>query len=396
VTSPPVLPAAPHSKGWVIGRVAGAPLILQPLWFLVAAVITALLVPLVRSALPGVAAGWTVVIAATFVVVLFASVLLHELAHAFVARRLGRHVHEVVLSALGGHTAFARGSLGPGGSALVAAAGPAVNLVLGGALLAAAQPLLAGATLTQRATGVLVTAMASANLLVAGFNLIPGLPLDGGQLLASLVWRLTGRQHTGTVVAAWVGRLLAVGIVAWALGGPVLSGRTPDAFTLVWTLVIAVAVWSGASGALRQAVAQDRAAQLSVDAVGRRAGVLPEDATAADAAALTGGGGATGAWTDGGQAVGEAVLVGTDGVPVAYVDQAALAAVPHDSLATTPAWAVAAPLRPGAVVDAELVGQDLLMALVHAFRVQPVVVALRGGAPVALVLDAEVARRLQH
>ncbi len=389
MTSPP-LPAAPHSKGWVIGRVAGAPLILQPMWFLVAAVVTALLVPLVRSALPGVAVGWTVVIAGTFVVVLFASVLLHELAHAYVARRLGRHVHEVVLSALGGHTAFSRGSLGPGGSALVAAAGPAVNLVLGGVLLAAAQPLLAGATLTQRATGVLVTAMASANLLVAAFNLVPGLPLDGGQLLASLVWRLTGRQHAGTVAAAWVGRLLAVGLVAWALGGPMLSGRTPDAFTLVWTLVIAVAVWSGASGALRQAITQERAAQLSVASVGRDAAWLREDATAADAVATLAREAAEGS------TAGEVVLVAPDGVPVAYVDRAALDAVPRGALATTPAWSVAAPLRPGAVVDAELVGQDLLMALVGAFRVQPVVVALRGGIPVALVVDGEVARRLQR
>jgi len=371
----------------VIGRVAGAPLILQPMWFAVAAVVTAFLVPLVGGALPGIATGWTVLIAATFVVVLFGSVLLHELAHAYVARRLGRRVHEVVLSALGGHTAFARGSLGPGGSALVAAAGPAVNLALGGLLLAAAQPLLTGATLTQRATGVLVAAMASANLLVAGFNLVPGLPLDGGQLLAALVWRVTGRQHAGTVAAAWVGRALAVGLVAWALGSPLVSGRTPDTFTLVWTLLVAVAVWSGASGALRQAVAQERTARLAVGSVGRAAVALPRDATAARAAgaARAGGTGAT-----------EVVLVDEGGLPVAYVDRAALEAVPPTVLEATPAWSVAVPVRPGAVVDASLEGQDLLMALVVAFRVQPVVVAVRDGAPVALVVDAEVARRLQR
>lgn len=385
MTNPPVLPAVPHSKGWVIGRVAGAPLILQPMWFAVAAVVTAFLVPLVRSALPGVAVGWTVVIAATFVVVLFASVLLHELAHAFVARRLGRQVHEVVLSALGGHTAFRRGSLGPGGSALVAAAGPAVNLVLGGVLLAAAQPLLDGASLTQRASGVLVAAMASANLLVAAFNLVPGLPLDGGQLLAALVWRISGRQHTGTVTAAWVGRALAVGLVLWAVGSPLLSGRSPDAFTLVWTLVIAAAVWSGASGALRQAVAQERAAQLSIATVGRPVATLAEDASARHAAELLGSGGPH-----------DVVLVAAGGGAVGYVDKVALGAVPEAALSTTSAWSVAAPLRPGAVVDAGLEGQELLLALVGAFRVQPVVVAVQDGRPVALVVDGEVARRLQH
>lgn len=368
----------------MIGRVVGAPLILQPVWFIVAAVLTAILVPLVRTALPGVAAGWTVLVAATFVIVLFLSVLAHELAHAYVATRLGQRVHEVVLSALGGHTAFTRGGLGPGGSALVAVAGPLVNLVLGGVLLAAAQPLLAGADFTQRAVGVLVTAMASANLLVAVFNLVPGLPLDGGQLLASLVWRISGRQHTGTVVAAWVGRLLAAGLVVWAVGVPLVSGRRPDLFTLLWTLLIAGAVWSGASGALRQATTQERAVALNVPAVGRPAGTLPRTASAADVAALLGT-----------SNVSEVVLVDDDGVPVAYVDRVALGAVPQSALASTPAWSTAAPLRPGAVVDAELTGHDLLGVLVGAFRVQPVVAAVRGGTVVALLVDGDVARALR-
>lgn len=377
MTSP--APASlPHSKGWVIGRVLGAPLILQPVWFLVAAVLTAVLVPLVQSALPGTATGWTILVAATFVVVLFASVLAHELAHAWVATRLGQRVHEIVLSALGGHTAFTRGGLGPGGSALVALAGPLVNLVLGGALLALAQPLLA----THRAAGVLVAAMASANLVVAAFNLVPGLPLDGGQLLASLVWRLTGRQHTGTVVAAWVGRALAVGLLGWALVLPLAAGRSPVPFTVLWTLAVAAAVWSGASGALRQARTQERAGALSVESVGRPAQAVAAGASAADVvAALTAGSL-------------EVVLV-DDGVPVAYVDRGALASVPPHALAQTPAWSVAAPLHPGAAVDADLRGTDLLTALVAAFRVQPVVVALAEGRVVALLVDGDVARSLR-
>ncbi|NLF05986.1 MAG: peptidase M50, partial [Actinomycetales bacterium] len=224
-------------------------------------------------------------------------------------------------------------------------------------------------------------------LLVAGFNLVPGLPLDGGQLLAALVWKVTGRQHTGTVAAAWVGRALAVGLVAWALGRPLVSGRTPDTFTLVWTLVVAVAVWSGASGALRQAVSQERASRLTVESTGRAAIALPRGATAAEAAH-----GVRAAGTS----LTEVVLVDESGAPVAYVDRAALDAVPPAALEATPAWSVAAPVRPGAVIDANLEGQDLLMALVMAFRVQPVVVALRDGAPVALVVDAEVARQLQR
>lgn len=388
MTNPPAAITVPRSKGWVIGRVLGAPLILQPLWFLVAAVLTAILVPLVRSALPGVAPGWTILVAATFVVVLFLSVLAHELAHAWVATRLGQRVHEIVLSALGGHTSFTRGGLGPGGSALVAFAGPLVNLVLGGALLAAAQPLLAGSGFTQRAVGVLVAATASANLIVAAFNLVPGLPLDGGQLLAALVWQVSGRRHTGTVAAAWVGRALAAGLVAWVVLVPLATGRRPELFTLVWMFLIAATVWSGASAALRQAVTERRAEALTVPGVGRRAVGLRAGSSAADVVHVAGsptpGSGGT-----------EVVLVADDGAPVAYVDRAALAAVPPGTLATTPAWSVAAPVRPGATIDAQLTGPALLSALVSAFRVQPVVVAVRGREVVAILVDGEVARSLR-
>lgn len=376
----PATPALPYTKGWVIGRVTGAPLILQPVWFLVVAVLTGILVPIVRSALPDVAPEWTVLVAAVFVVVLFASVLAHEVAHAVVATRLGQRVHEVVLSALGGHTAFTRGSLGPGGSALVAAAGPLVNLLIGGVLLAGAQPLLDGQSTTQRAVGVLVAAMASANLLVGGFNLVPGLPLDGGQLLAALVWRVTGRRHTGTVVAAWTGRALALALLGWAFVLPVLAGRRPELVTVVWTVLVAGAIWSGAGGALRQAVLQERSEGLSVEGVGRAATTLPAGASVADVVAL---------------GPGEVVLLADDGAPAALVDRAAVAAVPPALAASTPAGSVAVALHPDAVVDADLRGTDLLGALVVAFRSARVAVAVRQGVPVAVLLEAEVARHLR-
>lgn len=369
----------PRTRGWVLGRFAGAPVVLRPVWFLVAALATGFLVPLVRVVLPRAGTGLTVGVAAAFVVVLFASVLLHELAHAWTARRLGRQVHEVVLSALGGHTTFTRGDLGPGGSALVAVSGPLVNLVLGGALLALAQPLLSAPVEARQALGVLVAAMASANLLVGGFNLVPGLPLDGGQLLVALVWRLTGRQSSGVVAAAWVGRALALGIVAWSLLRPLLLGARPDTVTVVWTLLVASAVWSGASVALRQARTQDAAARLTVAAVGRAARGVPQDGLVAELPADPR----------------ETVLVDASGAPVGLVDRAALEGVPSHLAAQTPLWAVARPVRPGAVVDAALTGPELLHALVLAFRVQPVVVALEDGRVVAVLHDQEVARSLR-
>ena len=90
------------------------------------------------------------------------------------------------------------------------------------------------------------------NLLLAGFNLLPGLPLDGGQLVQSLVWGVTGRRDLGLVVAGWCGRLLAVGVALWYVARPLAQG-TSDLFGVGFGLVMAWILWSGATAALRRA-----------------------------------------------------------------------------------------------------------------------------------------------
>ena len=98
-------PAVPRTSGWVIGRVAGAPIILAPSWLLAAVVLTFLFAPTVRSWSPDLG-GRVYVVAAVFVVLLFASVLVHELAHGLVARARGQQPREFVLTLWGGHTTF--------------------------------------------------------------------------------------------------------------------------------------------------------------------------------------------------------------------------------------------------------------------------------------------------
>jgi hypothetical protein len=90
------------------------------------------------------------------------------------------------------------------------------------------------------------------NLLLAGFNLLPGLPLDGGQLVQSLVWGVSGRRDLGLVVAGWCGRLLAVGVALWYVVRPVAQGSS-DLFGIGIGLVMAWILWSGATAALKRA-----------------------------------------------------------------------------------------------------------------------------------------------
>ena len=94
--------------------------------------------------------------------------------------------------------------------------------------------------------GLVLGGIGWVNLLLALFNLLPALPLDGGQILESLVWGVTGRRASGLLVAGWAGRVLAVLIVLWAVGLPLVQGRTPDLIRIVWAGFIASVIWRGA------------------------------------------------------------------------------------------------------------------------------------------------------
>ena len=142
----------------------------------------------------------------------------HEVAHAVAARLLGFRVHRIVATLWGGHTAYDGTGTTPARSAVVAVGGPLANLAL------AALGAVATATLPWPASEF-ARSFTWLNLLLAGFNLLPGLPLDGGQLVQSLVWWLSGRRDLGLVVAGWCGRVLAVGVVLWYAARPAGRGQ---------------------------------------------------------------------------------------------------------------------------------------------------------------------------
>ena len=137
---------------------------------------------------------------------LFVSVLLHELGHSLVALREGVKVRSITLFLMGGVARVERECSTAMGSLRVAAAGPAVSLILGLILLAASHP---GNHVSQL-LGNLLTQLGWLNLVLAIFNLLPGLPLDGGLILKSLVWQWTGSQRRGIQVATASGRFLSL------------------------------------------------------------------------------------------------------------------------------------------------------------------------------------------
>ncbi len=193
--------------GWQLMRIRGIPLRVHPSWFIILVLFT-LAFQQQAARLPDASGSpflsWLLGLATALL--LFVSVLLHELGHSLVALREGVKVNSITLFLLGGVARVERECSTAMGSFRVAAAGPVVSFALAGLLLASqhaadhANPLL----------GNLVGQLGILNLVLAVFNLLPGLPLDGGLILKSLVWQFTGSQRRGTQVATATGRFLSL------------------------------------------------------------------------------------------------------------------------------------------------------------------------------------------
>ena len=369
---------AQRSSGLQIGSIAGARVVVHPGWAVIVALVAVLFGPVVRSYLPGLG-GWAYLVAAVFGVVMLVSVLAHELAHALGARRFGVALHRISATLTGGHTEMDHART-PGATAVIAACGPAANLLLAAIAWWVLQLLpdqflrfpVPGVT-TGGVAALLLTATAGWNAMIAVLNLLPGLPLDGGRLVEALIWRLSGRRTTGTVVAGWCGRVLAVALVLAALVLPYAQGTSPDLVTAVWVGLVAAFLWMAASSSLKSVARERMVASLSLDALVVPALSAPVATTLAEVDG--------GPWPDP-----EVVVIGAGGEPVGYVDRVAARAVPHQLRGTTTLGAVLVPLPPGAVVESGLIGQDAVRAVAQAARSSPVMV-VRGPSGVTGLLQ---------
>ncbi|MFC4010435.1 site-2 protease family protein [Nonomuraea purpurea] len=335
-------------SGLRMGKPFGIPVYVSWTWFVVAAFITMMFGPRFRQMLPELDSTAAYAVAFVFAVLLYVSVLLHELAHSVLAKWYGLPVRRITLYLLGGVSEIEKEPPTPGKEFMVAAAGPALSLGLAGLGLLGDIFLINNGGIPE----LLVWQLWVANLIVGVFNLMPGLPLDGGRMLRAGVWKLTKNPGSGTVVAAWGGRVLAVLLVAFPVTTSLLGGQDLDITDLLWPLVLASFIWMGASQSLRVAKIRARIPQVNARALARRA--MPVTAETPLSEALR---------QAGERRAGALVVVGHDGQPLAIVNEAAVQATPEHRRPWVNVGSLAKSLEPSMVLGADLTGEPLIDAM---------------------------------
>ncbi|MFF4953996.1 site-2 protease family protein [Streptomyces chattanoogensis] len=351
----PTGPKAPDGKkggGILMGRPFGVPVYVAPSWFVVAALITWVFGGQLERVLPELGIA-RYLVSLFFAVAFYASVLVHELAHTIAALRFKLPVRRIQLQFFGGVSEIEKETETPGREFVLAFVGPLLSLVLAGIFYAGMQ-LVEPATVP----GVLLAGLMVSNLIVAVFNLLPGLPLDGGRMLRAVVWKITGRPMTGTVAAAWVGRALAVTVL---VGLPLLThtgalGTAPeelggaDSLTdALLAAILAAIIWTGAGNSLRMARLRERLPDLTARILTRRAVPVETDTPLSEALRRANEAGAR-----------ALVVVDRQGNPTALVREAAIVGVPDHRRPWVAVGTLAQDLRDGMRVSAELAGEDLL------------------------------------
>jgi Zn-dependent protease/CBS domain-containing protein len=194
--------------GWRIGSLFGIPLLIDYSWFVILALATSEYASSYSEL--GAALSWIAGLA--IALLLFGSVLLHELGHSLVAMSQGIKVNSITLFLFGGIASIESESKTPGQAFQVAIAGPFVSLGIF-LILGLGSQVLPPTNLLK----IVAERVAEINLVLGLFNLIPGLPLDGGQVLKAAIWKITGSRFAGVRWAAKIGQFLGWLAVAFGL-----------------------------------------------------------------------------------------------------------------------------------------------------------------------------------
>lgn len=224
-------------------------------WLIVFALVTwSIAMGFVPQLLPAVTQAEAWVIGVISALLLFASVLIHELAHSIVAISRGLPVHSITLFLFGGVSNLTADSKDPRSEFLIAIVGPMTSFVIAGvALLVSTLPL-------DERLGVVASYLVVVNSLLGAFNLVPGFPLDGGRVLRSIVWRATGSVRRATEVAASAGQLVGLALVALGVLG-VLEG---DLLGGLWTAAIGLFLQNAAGSSAQQLAVDERLRNVRV------------------------------------------------------------------------------------------------------------------------------------
>lgn len=343
-------PARRNQPGTLrIGTLFGVDVFVRSSWLLVAVLIAYLLAPRIEEVQPGLGA-LKYVAGVAFAVLLTLSLLLHEISHALMARRYGIAANSITLHFIGGVTAIESEPRTPREEAAISGIGPVTSLAIG-LLALALVPVIPDETLIE----LVVLLLAGSNILVGVLNLVPGLPLDGGHVMRSLIWKATGNQHRATVAAGWAGR----GVAVLALGSPVLLHLAGLQLTLIDFLIAAVLgwfLWASSSAAIASGRIRARLPVLRARALARRTLSVPSDLPLAEAVRRAQE-----------QRAGSLVTVDAEGRPVGLVSEAAVAATPPERRPWVPTSTVARSLGTGPtarlVLPADIEGEALLRTM---------------------------------
>jgi Zn-dependent protease/predicted transcriptional regulator len=243
-------------RAWRLARVWGIAIQIDPSWLFIFGLLTWQLAELQPARQP---LWYTWGVAIITSLLLFASVLLHELAHSYTAVRLGIPVQSVTLFLFGGVARITKEPDRPGVEFLVAIVGPLTSFLLG-----------AGFGLVWVLGGIFrwpfvdeLGFLAFNNLLLAGFNLLPGFPLDGGRLLRAVLWFLGGNILSATRIATLVGQGLAVLFVA----GGLAQGFRYQSLSWFWLAIIGLFLGTAATASYRQVRIREALRGVSVAAL---------------------------------------------------------------------------------------------------------------------------------
>ncbi|MGW7819382.1 site-2 protease family protein [Streptomyces puniciscabiei] len=352
-------PPQPRPKepggGILMGRPFGVPVYVAPSWFLVAALITWVFGGQLDRVLPELGVA-RYLVSLFFAVAFYASVLVHELAHTVAAIRFKLPVRRIQLQFFGGVSEIEKEAETPGREFVLAFVGPLLSLVLAGLFYLAMKPVEPGTV-----PGVLLAGLMISNLIVAIFNLLPGLPLDGGRMLRAVVWAITGKPMSGTVAAAWVGRALALAVL---IGLPllnqsgVLGGSSEDTGGMdtvtdaLLAAILAAIIWTGAGNSLRMARLREHLPELRARTLTRRAVPVETDTPLSEALRRANAAGAR-----------ALVVVDAHGNPLSLVRESAIVGVPEHRRPWVAVSGLAQDLTDGMRVSAELAGEELLDVL---------------------------------
>jgi Zn-dependent protease len=258
-------------RSFRIATIRGIPVNVDSSWIWIAVIAVYSLWTRFERSYPGLGDGQAIAYALVAAALFFGSVFLHEVAHAVTARLAGIRVEGITLVFFGGFTAARSEERGPGPAFAIALLGPLTSLTLGGLFWAASS--------IDEGDGPLSTMFGYVgyiNLFMAIFNVLPGLPLDGGRVLQAVVWGVTRSRATGTRIAAKAG--LGVGILLFVAAAYEISRQ--NVFSAIWLGLIGLFIFQGARASEQQAGVADRLAAATVaDAMDPPPPAVPADMT---------------------------------------------------------------------------------------------------------------------